>query len=169
MAFRKPVIAPSVFVAHNATVLGNVTIGADSSVFFGAVLRAENAPIVIGQRTNVQDNCILHVEEDVPMTIGDGVTVGHGAILHGCSIGNNSLIGMGAIVLNGAQIGQNCIIGAGALVSQGAVIPDGSMVLGIPGRVKRSLTEEEISGNRESAAGYVEEAASYQEYFLTEK
>lgn len=169
MAFRKPVIAPSVFVAHNATVLGNVTIGADSSVFFGAVLRAENAPIVIGQRTNVQDNCILHVEEDVPMTIGDGVTVGHGAILHGCSIGNNSLIGMGAIVLNGAQIGQNCIIGAGALVSQGAVIPDGSMVLGIPGRVKRSLTADEIAHNRQSAAHYVEEGKAYREYFLTEK
>lgn len=169
MAFRKPVIAPSVFVAHNATVLGNVTIGADSSVFFGAVLRAENAPIVIGQRTNVQDNCILHVEEDVPMTIGDGVTVGHGAILHGCSIGNNSLIGMGAIVLNGAQIGQNCIIGAGALVSQGAVIPDGSMVLGIPGRVKRSLTADEIAHNRQSAAHYAEEGKAYREYFLTEK
>lgn len=169
MTFQKPVIDPSVFVAHNATVLGNVTIGAESSVFFGAVLRAESASIKIGQRTNIQDNCVLHVDEGAPMDIGDDVTVGHGAILHGCTIGSNSLIGMGAIVLNGAQIGQNCIIGAGALVSQGAVIPDGSMVLGVPGRVKRSLTEEEIAGNRESAAGYVQEAAAYQEYFLTEK
>ena len=169
MTFQKPVIDPSVFVAHNATVLGDVAIGSESSVFFGAVLRAESASIKIGQRTNIQDNCVLHVDEGAPMDIGDDVTVGHGAILHGCTIGNNTLIGMGAIVLNGVQIGQNCIIGAGALVSQGAVIPDGSMVLGIPGRVKRSLTEEEISGNRESASGYVEEGKAYRKYFLTEK
>ena len=165
MMKKQPVIDPSVFMAHNATVLGDITIGADSSVFFGAVMRAEQASMHIGQRTNIQDNCVLHVDEGFPMVIGDGVTVGHAAILHGCTIGDNTLIGMGAIVLNGAQIGRDCIIGAGALVPQGMVVPDGSMVIGMPGRVKRSLMPEEIEQNRESAAFYVQEAREYRESF----
>ncbi|MBQ0037446.1 MAG: gamma carbonic anhydrase family protein [Clostridiales bacterium] len=169
MIEKRPVIDPSVFVAENATVLGNITIGADSSVLFGAVMRAEHTPMVIGRRTNVQDNCILHVEEGIPVIIGDGVTVGHGAILHGCTIGDNTLIGMGAIVLNGAKIGRDCLIGAGALVPQNAEIPDGSMVLGMPGRVRRPLTPEEIEANRESAAFYVREAQEYREYFSQSK
>jgi carbonic anhydrase/acetyltransferase-like protein (isoleucine patch superfamily) len=162
---KTPVIDPTAFVAPNATVLGNVTIGARCSVFFGAVIRAEVAPITVGERTNIQDNCILHVEETIPLTIGKGVTVGHGSILHGCTVGDNTLIGMGAIVLNGAQIGSNCIIGAGALIPQNMVVPDGSMVLGMPGRIKRALSDEEIQANRESAATYVRESEEYKEHF----
>lgn len=165
MIEKRPVIDPAAFVAYNATVLGHVTIGADSSVLFGAVLRAEHLPMTIGQRTNIQDNCILHADEGFPIAIGDGVTVGHGSILHGCTIEDNTLIGMGAIVLNGAKIGRDCLIGAGALVPQGMVVPDGSMVIGVPGRIKRRLTEDEIQHNRNSAASYVQEALEYREYF----
>ena len=165
MIGKRPHIDPSAFVADNATILGDVTIGKDSSILFGAVLRAEHAAMVIGARTNVQDNCVLHVDEDFPIAIGDGVTIGHGAIIHGCTIGSNTLVGMGAIVLNGAQIGENCLIGAGTLVPQGMIVPDGSMVIGVPGRIKRPLRDEEIAQNRESAASYVQEAQEYREYF----
>lgn len=158
---KTPVIHPSAFIAPNATVMGDVTVGADSSLFFGAVVRSEFVPIVIGQRTNIQDNCILHADPAVPMTIGDDVTVGHGAILHSCTVGDNSLIGMGAIVLNTAVIGRNCIVAAGALVPQGMVVPDGSLVMGSPAKVRRSLTEEEIGSNRRSAEIYVHEGATY--------
>ena len=154
-------IHPSAFIAPSATVMGDVTVGADSSVFFGAVARSELVPIVIGQRTNIQDNCVLHADPGLPMTIGDGVTVGHGAILHSCTVGDNSLIGMGAIVLNGAAIGQNCIVAAGALVPQGMVVPDGSLVMGSPAKVRRSVTDQEIEGNRRSAEIYVREGAEY--------
>lgn len=110
---KKPVIHPSAFVADNATVRGSVALGANSSVFFGAVLRGDRAPITIGAGTNIQDNCVVHVDYDHPVTVGENVTVGHGAILHGCTVGDNTLIGMGAIVLNGANVGSNCLIGAG--------------------------------------------------------
>ena len=155
---KKPVIHPSAFVADNATVRGSVTLGANSSVFFGAVLRGDRAPITIGAGTNIQDNCVVHVDYDHPVTVGENVTVGHGAILHGCTVGDNTLIGMGAIVLNGARIGRNCLIGAGALVTQNAVIPDGCMAVGSPARVKRPLTPEEMDGLRQSAADYRQEA-----------
>ena len=158
---KTPQIHPSAFIAPSATVMGDVTVGADSSVFFGAVARSELVPIVIGQRTNIQDNCVLHADPGLPMTIGDGVTVGHGAILHSCTVGDNSLIGMGAIVLNGAAIGQNCIVAAGALVPQGMVVPDGSLVMGSPAKVRRSVTDQEIEGNRRSAEIYVREGAEY--------
>ena len=158
---KTPVIAGDAFVAKNATVMGDVTLGAETSVYFGAVLRAEEAAITIGRGTNIQDNCVLHVDEGAPMSIGEGCTIGHGAILHGCTIGDNTLIGMGAIVLNHAQIGQNCLIAAGALVTQGAVIPDGSLVIGSPAKVKRPLTEEEIAGNRDSAEHYQRERELY--------
>ena len=118
----------------------------------------------MGKRTNIQDNCVLHADPGMPMTIGDDVTVGHGAILHSCTVGNNSLIGMGAIVLNGAVIGENCIVGAGALVPQGMVIPDGSLALGSPAKVRRPVSYEEISANRQSAAGYVHEAEEYRKF-----
>ena len=162
---KTPQIHAATFVAPNATVLGDVTIGAECGIFFGAVLRAESAPIVVGDCTNIQDNCILHIDEDFPLTVGSGCTIGHGAIVHGCTIGDNTLVGMGAIVLNGAVIGRDCIIGAGALVSQGAIIPAGSMVLGLPGKVRRAVTEEEKAANTDSARRYKEEAAHYIAYF----
>lgn len=161
---KTPQIHPTVFVAPNATVMGDIVIGAESSVFFGAVLRAEHAPVVIGQRTNIQDNCVLHNDVDYPLIVGDDCTVGHGVILHGCTVGDNTLIGMGAIVLNGAHIGRDCIIGAGALVPQGAVIPDGSLVVGMPGKVRREVTEGEKTENFASAGRYVVKARDYMVY-----
>ena len=158
---KNPTISSSAFVADNATVRGDVTLGERSSVFFGAVLRGDRAPITIGSGTNIQDNCVVHVDYDYPVVVGQNVTVGHGAILHGCTIGDNTLVGMGAIVLNGAVVGRDCIIAAGALVTQGAVIPDGSMVMGAPARVRRPLTPEEIAQNAASAAGYRRESQLY--------
>ena len=160
---KKPSIDPSPFIAPNATVMGDVTIGADCSVFFGAVIRAEQDAIVIGAGTNIQDNCVLHVDKGYPLTLAPGCTVGHGAILHGCTVGENSLIGMGAIILNGAVIGRDCIVGAGALVPQNAVIPDGSLAVGCPAKVRRAVTEEDVAANRRSAAFYVEEGKAYKE------
>ena len=162
---KTPQIDPTVFIAPNATVLGDVTIGVDCSVFFGAVVRAEHDAITIGGGTNIQDNCVLHVDEGFPLSVGQNVTVGHGAILHGCTVGDNTLIGMGAIVLNGAVIGRNCIIGAGALVTQNTVIPDGSLAVGSPAKVRRPVTEAEIAANAASAAGYVTEGQQYKSQF----
>ena len=158
---KKPDIHPSVFVAPGAVVRGDVQLAAGSSVFYNAVLRGDRAAISIGEGTNIQDNCVVHGEYDLPVTGGKNVTVGHGAILHGCTIGDETLIGMGAIVLNGAKIGKNCLIGAGALVTQNAVIPDGSMVIGSPAKVKRPLTEEEMASVRQSAADYVRDHVEY--------
>lgn len=155
---KNPDIHPSAFVAPGAVVRGEVHLAENSSVFYNAVLRGDRAPISIGEGTNIQDNCVVHVEYDLPVTVGKNVTVGHGAILHGCTIGDETLIGMGAIVLNGAQIGKSCLIGAGALVTQNAVIPDGCMAVGSPARVKRPLTPEEMDGLRRSAADYRQEA-----------
>lgn len=151
------------FVAENATVRGDVTVGKGSSIFFGAVVRTELVPITIGEDTNIQDNCILHTDAGFPLTVGSGCTIGHGTILHGCTVGDNTLIGMGAIVLNGAVIGRDCIVGAGSLVPQGMVIPDGSMAFGSPAKIRRPLTEEEIAYNRGTAALYCREAAEYAE------
>lgn len=155
---KTPDIHPSAFVAPGAVVRGEVHLAENSSVFYNAVLRGDRAPISIGEGTNIQDNCVVHVEYDLPVTVGKNVTVGHGAILHGCTVGDETLIGMGAIVLNGAQIGKSCLIGAGALVTQNAVIPDGCMAVGSPARVKRPLTLEEMDGLRQSAADYRQEA-----------
>lgn len=155
---KTPDIHPSAFVAPGAVVRGDVHLAENSSVFYNAVLRGDRAPISIGEGTNIQDNCVVHVEYDLPVTVGKNVTVGHGAILHGCTVGDETLIGMGAIVLNGAQIGKSCLIGAGALVTQNAVIPDGCMAVGSPARVKRPLTPEEMDGLRQSAADYRQEA-----------
>ena len=151
------------FVAENATVRGDVTVGKGSSIFFGAVVRTELVPIIIGEDTNIQDNCILHTDAGFPLSVGSGCTIGHGTILHGCTVGDNTLIGMGAIVLNGAVIGRDCIVGAGSLVPQGMVIPDGSMAFGSPAKIRRPLTEEEIAYNRGTAALYCREAAEYAE------
>ena len=154
------------FVAPNATVLGDVILEAGSSVWYGAVLRADNEPITIGTRTNIQDLAVLHTDPGCPLTIGADCTIGHQAMLHGCTVGEGSMIGIGAIVLNGAKIGRHCLIGAGALVPEGAEIPDRSLVVGLPGKVKRELTEEEILRLLENAAQYARRA---QEYRLTAK
>ena len=146
----KPVIHETAFVADNATVRGNVTIGEGAGIYFGAVLRAETDPITIGPGTNIQDNCVLHADPGFPTSVG-----------RDCTIGDNTLVGMGAIVLNGAVVGRDCIIAAGALVTQGAVIPDGSMVMGAPGKVRRPLTPEEIASNAAAAADYRRESQLY--------
>lgn len=159
---KSPMIDKSAFVAENATVIGDVEIGADSSVWFGAVLRGDEAPITIGRGSNVQDNAVLHCDHRSPMSIGDNVTIGHGAIVHGATIGDNVLIGMGAIVLNGASIGENCIVGAGAVVKENADIPANSMLVGVPAKVIRTLDEAAIAQRREQSY-YVSLGKSYME------
>jgi len=149
------------WIAPTAVVLGDVELKSNASVWFGAVVRGDNDPIVIGESTNVQDLSVLHNDEGVPLTIGAGVTVGHRAMLHGCTVGDNSLIGIGAVILNRAVIGRNCIIGAQALITEGKVIPDNSLVVGSPGRVVRELTEPEIGFLRLSALHYVENWKRY--------
>ena len=155
------IIDKTVFIADGARVLGDVEIGKNSSVWFNAVIRADSNSIKIGERSNVQDNAVIHTSRDFGVVIGDNVTIGHGAIVHGCTVKNNVMIGMGAIVLNGAIVEENCIIGAGALVTQGKVIPAGSLVFGNPAKVVRSLTDSEISSITDNAASYVEEAEHY--------
>jgi carbonic anhydrase/acetyltransferase-like protein (isoleucine patch superfamily) len=151
-----PILHPEgCWIAPSASVIGNVKLDRHASVWFAAVLRGDNDPIVIGEDSNIQDGCIMHTDPGFPMLVGRGCTVGHQAILHGCIIGDNSLIGMGATVLTGARIGNNCLIGANALVTEGKVIPDGSMVLGAPGKVIRHLSEDEIRRNAKAAAHYV--------------
>ena len=143
-------------ILEGAVVRGDVEIGEGSSVWFNAVIRAEGEAVRIGRNTNIQDGAVLHVDDGMPLTIGDGVTIGHGAIVHGCTVGDNTLIGMGAIVLSGARIGQNCIVGAGALVTGNTVVPDGWMAFGNPAKPVRRLKAAEIEDNLHSAALYVE-------------
>ena len=149
------------WIAPTASVIGRVRLLTNASVWFGAVLRGDNEWITIGKGSNVQDNCVLHTDMGYPLEIGAGCTIGHLAMLHGCSIGPNSLIGIGAVVLNGARIGANCLIGARALITEGKVIADGSLVMGAPGKVVRQLTDAEIGGLTASAAHYVENWRRY--------
>ena len=142
------------WVAPDANVIGKIRLNTGASVWFGATLRGDNEWIDIGAGSNVQENSVLHTDIGFPLTIGRNCTIGHKAVLHGCIIGDQSLIGMGAIVLNGAQIGRNCLIGAAALITEGTIIPDYSLVVGAPGKVVRSLTEAEIEGLLASATGY---------------
>ena len=155
---KKPEIDAQAVVATGAVVLGDVTIKKDASIWYNAVVRGDSSEIQIGEGTNIQDLCVLHVDENCPLNIGRNVTVGHGVILHGCTIGDGALIGMGAIILNGAVIGDNCIIGAGALVTQNTHIPDGSLAFGNPAKVIRSLTPEEIRETGNNAQRYVNAA-----------
>jgi carbonic anhydrase/acetyltransferase-like protein (isoleucine patch superfamily) len=158
-----PKIDPSVFVDDSAQVIGDVQIGADSSVWMHTVLRGDVNHIRIGQRTNVQDGTVVHVMQGThPTSIGDEVTIGHGAIVHGCTVGNRVLIGMGAIVLNGAQIGEDSIVAAGTLITENFVVPPRSMVMGSPGKVRRALTDDEVRAIKESAANYVRYKKDYQ-------
>ena len=156
-----PHIAESAWIADSAQVMGDVQLGADASVWFGTVVRGDTAHITIGEGTNVQDASVLHADEGMPLTIGRHVTVGHQVMLHGCTIGDESLIGIGAIVLNGAKIGKNCLVGAGALVTEGKEFPDGSMIIGSPARVVRQLTPEQIEGLRRSAQHYIHNARRF--------
>ena len=151
----------SVFIADGAKVVGEVEIGANSSIWFNAVIRADLDSVKIGEASNVQDNAVVHTSKNFGVQIGDNVTVGHSAIVHGCTVGNNVLIGMGAIVLDGAVIEDNCIIGAGSLVTQGKLIPTGSLAFGNPAKVVRQLTDDEIRSITENAISYVEEANNY--------
>ena len=150
-----PDIADTAWVADNAQVIGDVQMAPDSSVWFSSVVRGDTATIRIGEGTNIQDGGVLHADVGMPLTLGKHVTVGHMVQLHGCTIGDDSLIGIGAIVLNGAKIGKNCLVGAGSLVTEGKEFPDGSMILGSPAKVVRQLTPEQIEGLRRSAQHYV--------------
>lgn len=159
---RKPTLPVGFyFVAESAQVIGNVVLGNDAGVWFGAVLRGDNEAIVVGEGSNIQENCVLHTDIGFPLVIGTGCTIGHAAVLHGCSIGDNSLVGMGATVLNGAKIGQNCLIGAGALVTEGKEVPDNSLVVGSPAKVIRTLDHEAETMLKWSAAHYVDNAKRF--------
>lgn len=151
-----PQVAESAFVAANATLVGSVVIGEGASVWYGAVLRADNEPITIGPHSNVQDNCAFHVDQGKPLTLGEGVSVGHGAVIHGATVEDHVLVGMGAIILNGAVIGTESLIAAGALVPEGAVIPPRSLVAGVPGKVRRELTDAEVAKLHHNAEIYAE-------------
>ncbi len=156
-----PSIHASAWVADNAQVLGNVSLAEDSSVWFGVVIRGDNETITVGRGSNIQDNSVLHTDRGLPLLVGENVTVGHQVMLHGCTVGDNSLIGIGAVVLNGAKIGKNCLVGAGSLVTEGKEFPDGSMILGSPAKAVRQLTPEQIEGLKMSAKHYVDNARRY--------
>ena len=149
------------FIADSATIIGDVRLLSEASVWFHCVLRGDNDSIEVGARSNVQDGCVLHADPGFPLTIGSGVTVGHRVMLHGCTIGDDSLIGIGSTILNGAIIGRNSLVGAQALVTEGKSFPDGSLILGAPAKVVRSLRDEEVAANREAANHYVENATRY--------
>ncbi len=156
-----PMLEEGVWVAPGTHVIGKVILRARASVWFGAAIRGDNEPIEIGEGTNVQENCVLHTDMGFPLTVGRDCTIGHKAMLHGCTIGDESLVGMGATILNGARIGKNCLIGAGALVTEGKEIPDGSLVLGAPGKVVRELDAGAIQMLKASALHYQENAARF--------
>jgi carbonic anhydrase/acetyltransferase-like protein (isoleucine patch superfamily) len=158
-----PQLAPGVWAAPSADLIGDVRLGRRASVWFGAVIRADNTPILIGEDSNIQDGAVGHSDPGFPLTIGARVTVGHQAILHGCTIADDCLIGMGARILNGAAIGRECVVGAGALVTEGKQFEPGSLIVGAPARAVRKLTDEEKQALRVSAAHYAEKAARYAE------
>jgi carbonic anhydrase/acetyltransferase-like protein (isoleucine patch superfamily) len=144
------------WISETAQVIGNVVIGNNTSIWFGAVIRGDNEPIVIGDNTNIQENTVIHVDKGADVNIGSGCTIGHKAIIHGCTIGNNTLVGMGTIILNNAYIGNNCLVGAGSLITEGKTFPDKTLIMGSPAKVKRNLTEEEIEQNKLSANHYID-------------
>ena len=159
---HRPVIDPTAYVTDTAVLIGKVELRADSSIWFGATLRGDNEPIVIGRGSNVQEGAVLHTDPGSPLTVDDHVTVGHQAMLHGCTIGAGSLIGIQAVVLNDAIIGKNCLVGACALVTTGTIIPDGSLVLGSPAKAVRLLTDDEIAKMHRGIQTYIERAARFQ-------
>ena len=153
--YKNVKISEDARIAKQSVIIGDVTIGRDSCVLYYAVIRGDEAPIVIGEETNIQENCTVHVSHNKPVSIGNNVTIVHNAVILSCTIGDRTLIGMGAVILDGAQIGNDCIIGAGSLVTKNTVIPDGSLVLGSPAKIKRNLTWEEKLGNLENSREYV--------------
>ena len=159
---KVPDIAETAWVADTAQIIGDVRLGAGASVWFNTVLRGDNDPITIGAGSNIQDGSVLHTDEGVPLNIGCNVTVGHMAMLHGCTVGDESLIGIGAVILNGAVIGRNCIVGAGAWVTEGKAFPDGSLIIGSPAKAVRQLEPEQIARLRQSAVHYQDNAKRYQ-------
>ena len=158
-----PAVPDSAWVAPNATLVGGVTLGERASVFYGAVLRADVAAITIGDDTNLQDNVTMHCDRGVPTTVGARVSVGHGAILHGCTVEDDCLIGMGSTILNGAIIGAGSLVAAGAVVLEGAVVPPGSLVAGVPAKVRRELTDDERAGIRENGERYLSISAAHRD------
>jgi len=155
---KAPVVADTAWVADSAQVIGAVELGANASVWFGTVIRGDTETIRVGDGTNIQDGSVLHADVGKPLTVGKNVTVGHQVMLHGCTIGDESLIGIGAVILNGAKIGKNCLVGAGSLVTEGKEFPEGSMIMGSPAKVVRELTPAQIEGLRNSAKHYIENA-----------
>ena len=158
---KTPQVDSTAWIADSAQVMGHVTLGPDASVWFGCVLRGDTESMTVGEGSNIQDLTVMHADHGLPLTIGKHVTVGHKVMLHGCTIGDESLIGIGAIVLNGARIGKNCLVGAGSLVTEGKEFPDGSMIMGTPAKVVRQLTPEQIEGLRQSARHYVDNARRF--------
>ena len=158
---KKPAISSSAWIAPNATVIGDVRLGANASIWWNATLRGDNDPIHIGANSNIQDGSVLHTDEGVPMHIGDNVTVGHLVMLHGCTVGDGSLIGIGSVILNRAVIGKGCIVGANTLIPEGKVFPDRCLIVGSPGKVVRELSEEDAAKLLKSAEHYVANAARY--------
>lgn len=156
-----PRIDPSAYITDSATVIGNVVIEANVSIWFGAILRGDNELITIGEDSNIQENSVVHTDVGYPLTIGKGVTVGHQAMLHGCTIGDGSLIGIQAVILNGAKIGKNSLVGAGALVTEGKEFPDNSLIIGSPAKAVRELTNEQVAALKASAAHYVQNGQDY--------
>ncbi|NNM64405.1 MAG: gamma carbonic anhydrase family protein [Burkholderiales bacterium] len=157
----RPQVATDVFVADTARVIGRVELGSGVSVWYGAVLRGDNEPIIVGDNSNVQEGAVLHTDPGFPLTVGAGVTIGHQAMLHGCTVGAGSLIGIQAVVLNGARIGRNCLVGAGALVTEGKEFADGMLILGSPARAVRELTPEQIEQMQRNARTYVDRGQLY--------
>jgi carbonic anhydrase/acetyltransferase-like protein (isoleucine patch superfamily) len=163
VANKKPKLPASSWIAPTANVIGNVTLGENSSVWWNAVIRGDTEHIIIGANSNVQDGSVLHADPGIPLTLGDYVTIGHMAMLHGCTVGEGSLIGIKSVIMNRAVVGKECLIGANTLIPEGKVIPDRSLVVGSPGRILRTLTDEEVKQLHDTAAHYVENAQMYRD------
>lgn len=162
-----PAVPVSAYVAPNASLIGKVSLGEQASVWFGAVLRADNEPITLGAGSNVQENAVLHTDPGFPLIVGERVTIGHQAMLHGCTVGDGSLIGVQAVVLNGAVIGKQCLVGAGAIVTERKVFPDRSLILGAPAKLVRQLTDDDLARLAEGADDYVRKCALYRHQLET--
>ncbi len=166
---KKVTLGKDVFIAPNATVIGDVIVGDKASVWFNTVIRGDTETITIGDETNIQDASVLHADPGFPLTLGRGITVGHKAMLHGCTVGDYSLIGINAVVLNGAVIGKHCLIGANALVTENMVVPDGALVLGSPGKIKRMLPDEHKKALEESAKNYVKNGQRFNQHLFVQE